>query len=84
MRNVFLQVGVKALVMKEKVKAFLKSETSARGSVEEGYLTYAVVVVGIIVLGLVLLFAKEAYTAIGKFFNDGVTGKVINPPGWGK
>lgn len=70
--------------MKGKIKAFLQDETSARGSVEEGYLTYAGVVVGIIVLGIVIYFSKDAFTAIGKFFNDGVTGKVTNPTGWGK
>lgn len=84
MKTFLMKAWTKKEQAKGKIKAFLQDETSARGSVEEGYLTYAGIVVGIIILSIFLIFSKDAYNAIGKFFNDGVTGQVTNPTGWGK
>ncbi|MED3677054.1 MULTISPECIES: hypothetical protein [Bacillati] len=67
-----------------KTKSFIKDETSARGSSEEGYLTYAGIVLGIIALGIAVGFMSGGFETIGNFFQDGVTGKDTNPTGWGK
>lgn len=67
-----------------KAKSFIKDETSARGSSEEGYLTYAGIVIGIIVLAIAVTFTTGGFETIGNFFQDGVTGNDTNPNGWGK
>ncbi|MEQ2529121.1 hypothetical protein WMO40_20820 [Bacillaceae bacterium CLA-AA-H227] len=74
--------GTKSNVV-SKVKGFLKEETSAKGSSEEGYLVYGGIVIGIIVLGIAVVFMKDGFSDIGTFFNDGVNGTNTNPAGWG-
>ncbi|MEK5105046.1 hypothetical protein MKX83_24195 [Cytobacillus sp. FSL M8-0252] len=89
MKTLLMKANQKITIKKQglvsKVKEFLKDETSgSKGTVEEGYLMYAGVVVGIIVLGIVILFATGAFESIGNFFNDGINGDNTNPNGWGK
>ncbi|MEH6944644.1 hypothetical protein [Bacillus sp. JJ722] len=69
--------------MAQKVMNFLKEEKSARGLLEEGWLMYAAIALGIILLIIAMDFLKNGYSTIGQFFLDGVTGKVTDTPGWG-
>lgn len=87
MNTVFMKVATSIELQKQKmaqkVTNFLKEEKSARGLLEEGWLMYTMIAIGIILLIIVIGFMKSGYTSIGQFFLDGVTGKVTNTPGWG-
>lgn len=88
MKNSLLKIGTQLNFAKmkavSKVKSFLKDETSAKSFVEEGYLMYASIVLGIILLAVVIGFLTNGFTSIGTFFNDGVNGNNTKPNGWGK
>ncbi|MDA6130901.1 hypothetical protein OSK38_26445 [Escherichia coli] len=87
MKNAITKFGVQAQFLKvqalEKTKAFLKDEKSAKQNTEEGWLVYAFIVIGIIVLSLSLPFLRDTFTDIMNFFNDGVNGRNTNPNGLG-
>ncbi|MGG1021166.1 hypothetical protein G3M81_22935 [Bacillus paralicheniformis] len=88
MKTALIKMGTKFNMKKNnlfgKVKRFVMDETSARGSSEEGYLTYAGIVLGILALGIAVTFMTGGFETIGNFFQDGVTGNDTNPNGWGK
>jgi len=61
---------------KQKLIHFIKDERSGKGVLEEGYLGYAALVVGIIVTLIVVQFMDISFNDIGNFFSDGVNGTV--------
>ena len=81
--SISTQISTAKQNLVSKAQAFLKDETSAKGSSEEGYLVYAGIVIGIIVLGIASAFMTDSFTDIGRFFDDGVNGNNTNPNGWG-
>lgn len=82
-KKIGTQVEMKKLEVVAKVKGFMKDERSAKGSSEEGYLVYAGIVIGILVLGIGVGFMTDGFTTIGNFFGDGINGTNTNPDGWG-
>lgn len=60
--------------VKNKCIEFILDERSARGSVEEGQLSYAGIVIGLILLLIGSQFIDEGFNIIGNFFTDGVNG----------
>ncbi|MFS0783378.1 hypothetical protein [Bacillus sp. 1P06AnD] len=84
LNNLALKVNAKFNLFKSKTTSFLKDQASVKTTTEEGVLTYAAVVLGIVILGLVFVWLTGGFTAIGNFFNDGITGKNTKPDGWGK
>lgn len=83
LNKVALFLSGKTEMMKQKAVSFMKEEKSAKGTLEEGYMGYAVIILGIIVLGLAAAFFTDGFTTIGDFFNDGVTGADRDADGWG-
>lgn len=69
----------KAFQVKEAAKTkavnFFKEEKSAKVFAEEGWMIYAVIVLGIIVLLIATVFMDDGFNAVGNFFNDGVNGQ---------
>lgn len=82
--NVGILLRSKKARMMEKANAFIKDERSAKGTTEEGYLVYAVVTIGILILALSIPFLTDSFTDILNYFDAGVNGQTTNPPGWGK
>lgn len=62
--------------LKAAFKNFLTDERSAKGQTEEGWMVYAVIIIGILVLAIVAPFIDTAFNSIGNFFNDGVNGTI--------
>lgn len=76
-------VAVQTVEMKQKAVEFMKEDKSAKGATEEGYLTYGVVVLGVLILAIAVAFLTGGFESIGSFFTDGISGRNTNPNGWG-
>lgn len=87
MRKAIINFGIQAQLKKgkvlNKVKHFLRDEKSAREQVNEGWMIYAGITIGIIILALALPFLRDTFTDIMTYFDDGVNGNNTNPNGWG-
>lgn len=71
-------MGIKAKFEQMKIATvnFLKEEKSARGSIDESWLIYGGLVVGIIALLIWTGAGDMAFNALGNMFNDGVNGQI--------
>lgn len=79
MSNLVTKIGTKGLIMggkvRHKVKNFLKDERSKNTFVDEGYLTYMGIAIGIVVLAIFIVFVTRGFNVVGNGFIDGVAGE---------
>jgi len=73
------ELKAKAFQIKEAAKTkvfnFIKEEKSAKVFAEEGWMIYAVIIIGIAILLISLVFMDGGFNSVGNFFMDGVNGQ---------